>query len=167
MSFAPNFALGICTVTYGGVNLGKTKGFVDVNITLGTLAKTGILPYGDTPVEHYDLGTKIEVVVPLAEYTLANLNVAIPKSILLSDRITVGGWINEDNVLPAYKLILAPVNSNSNADLPMVIYKAVVKSVQPITWDYKIKVLEVTFAGQIDTNRGSGDQLFRIGGPAS
>ena len=32
MSFVNNFALGICTVTYGGVDLGKTKDFVDVTL---------------------------------------------------------------------------------------------------------------------------------------
>lgn len=167
MSFETNFALGVCTVTYGGIDLGKTQGFVDVNIKLNTLANKGVLLYGNTPVEHYDLGTEIDVVVPLAEYTLSNISVALPKGILGDDRVTVGGWVNNDNVLPAQRLILTPVSGSPNADLPMVLYSAVVKSMRPITWEYELKLLEVTFTGQIDTNRDAGDQLFRIGGPAS
>lgn len=167
MSFITNLALGICTVTYGGVDLGKTKDFVDVTIKLNTLAKKDVLPFGDTPVEHYDTGTEIEVVVPLVEYTLANISVALPKGTLGSDRVTVGGWENNDNVLPSAKLILTPTDINPNADLPMVIYQAVVTGLGEITWDYNLKILEITFVGQIDSTRDVGDQLFRIGGPAS
>lgn len=167
MSFADNFSLGICAVNYGGVDLGKTQGFVDVEIKLNTWAKAGVLPFGNTPVEHYDVGTEIKVMVPLAEYTLQNLNIAIPKSVLGSDRVTVGGWPDDDNVLPAQRLVLTPVNINTTVDIPMVIYKAVVDDIKKITWEYKLKILEITLIGQIDESRDAGDQLFRIGGPAS
>jgi hypothetical protein len=120
-----------------------------------------------TPVEHYDTGTEIEVVVPLVEYTLANISVALPKGVLGSDRVTVGGWPNNDNILPSAKLILTPTDISPNADLPMVIYQAVVTGLNEIAWDYNLKILEITFAGQIDSTRNAGDQLFRIGGPAS
>lgn len=167
MSFENNFSLGICTVNYGGVNLGKTQGFVDVKIKLNTFAKKEVLPFGDTPVEHYDLGPEIEAIIPLAEYTLSNISVALPKGTLGPTRVTVGGWTGDDNLIPAERLILTPVNTNEDVDIPMVIYKAAVTNIKQITWEYEIKVLEITLQGQIDESRDAGDQLFRIGGPAS
>lgn len=167
MSIDSNFSFGVCTVNYGGVDLGKTQGFVEVTLKENTVAKKDVLPFGNTPVEHYDIGIEIEVKVPLAEYTLLNLNTVIPKSVLRSDRITAGGWTDDDNTIPAQRLVLVPVVIGSSSDIPMTIYLAAVKSIKPIQWEFKIKTLEITLAGQIDESRPKGDQLFRIGGPSS
>lgn len=167
MAVPDNFSLGVCNVIYGGVDLGETQGFVEVTIKENTLSKKGVLPFGNTPVEHYDVGIEIEVKVPLAEYTLSNLNTSIPKSLLRSDRITAGGWSDDDNTIPAENLVLVPVVTNTSSDIPMTIYLAAVKNIKSIRWEFKIKTLEITFAGQIDESRPKGDQLFRFGGPAS
>ena len=167
MPVPDNFSLGVCEVIYGGVDLGKTQGFVEVKLKENVLAKKDVLPFGNTPVEHYDVGIEIEVKVPLAEYTLSNLNTVIPKSVLRSDRITAGGWTDDDNTIPAQRLVLVPVVIGSNSDIPMTIYLAAVKAIKPIRWEFKLKILEITLAGQIDESRPKGDQLFRIGGPSS
>jgi hypothetical protein len=162
-----NFSLGVCDVNYGGVDLGETQGLVNVTIKENTLPKQEVLPFGNTPVEHYDIGIEIEVKVPLAEATLSNFNTAIPKSLLRSDRITVGGFSDDDNTISAEKLILIPIVTNTTSDVPWTIYLAAVKDIKPIRWEIDIKTLEITLAGQIDETRPKGDQLFRIGGPAS
>lgn len=161
-----NFSYGICDIIYNKTNLGETKGFVDVEINESVTEKSEIMPYGNTPIDHYDVGLRIDVTVPLAEYTLANLNTAIPGSTLRSDRITAGG-IGDDNTIPSYKLILVPTIINNVVDVPMTIYKAAVIKIGKIRWEHDIKIIDVTFTGQIDTSRTAGDQLFRIGGPSS
>lgn len=167
MGFQSNFSLGICNVNYNGIDLGETKGLVDVTIKENTVAKKDVLPFGNTPTESYDTGIEISVDVPLAEYTLDNIGVALPKSAARSDRRTVGGWLNDNNILTPGKLILIPAIVNNTTDVPLTIYKAVVTAIKPITWEINIKVLGITFTGQIDETRPVNDQLFRIGGPSS
>lgn len=157
-----NVVLGLCDVRFDGASLGLTKGEVVATITQN-VAEITVDDFGNTPIAAYDLGTMIEVKVPLAEYTLANVNIALPMGTLDGDRVNVGRQAGTQ--LTYGELILDPLNAN---DLNITVYKAAAIAALNIGFtNDNIKVLEVTFKGFIDTDRPDGDQLFRIGGPAS
>lgn len=156
-----NIVLGIANISYGGTLLGYTVG--DTTITI-TNQQTDIMvdDFGETPLETYDIGTQITVTVPLTEFSLANLNIAVPGSTLTSDRIKVGRQAGTK--LTASKLILIAL---ATGDRNVTIYRAIVSEVGDMIWSNNQRTYEVTFKGLIDGSRPDGDQLFRIGGPSS
>lgn len=78
-----NVKLGVCQAIYGGVDLGFTKGGVEVTVKTET-HKVNIDQFGKTPVNEYLMGRDIAVKVPLAETTLDNLVATMPGATLVS-----------------------------------------------------------------------------------
>lgn len=83
-----NVKLGVCKVIYGGVDLGYTKGGVEVTVKTDT-HKVNIDQFGKTPINEYLMGRDISVKVPLAETTLENLVATMPGAVLSA----VGGAV--------------------------------------------------------------------------
>lgn len=83
-----NVKLGVCKVIYGGVDLGYTKGGVDVTVKTDT-HKVNIDQFGKTPVNEYLMGRDITVKAPLAETTLDNLVATMPGATLTATGGTV------------------------------------------------------------------------------
>lgn len=81
-----NVKLGVCTVTYDGVDLGYTKGGVEVEVKSET-KKVMVDQFGNTPINEYILGRTCTVKAPLAETTLEVLARLMPGATLSS----VGG----------------------------------------------------------------------------
>ncbi|WP_431854308.1 hypothetical protein [Azospirillum sp.] len=77
MSDAKNVKMGVCKITYGGVDLGYTKGGVDVEVATET-HKVTVDQFGSTEVNEYIMGRNVKVKVPLAETTLENLIKVVP-----------------------------------------------------------------------------------------
>lgn len=157
-----NINFDIADVSFNGVNIGFTKGGVEVNIT-GAVLDAIIDDYGDTPIKSYDKGTAIEVVIHGAESARANLALAFPTAIVMGDRLKFGGQVGSE--IPTGRLVISPVAGNLD---PIVVYKA--RATSEVTIPYAnddIAVIDATFVGLIDTTRADGDRLFRIGGPAS
>lgn len=82
-----NVKLGPCNVTWGGVNLGYTKGGVEVEITTAK-KKIMVDQFGETEVNEYIMGRTVVVRVPLAESDLQLLVQVIPGSTLVTDAVT-------------------------------------------------------------------------------
>lgn len=157
-----NINFDLANVSFNGVNIGFTKGGVDVNITMSSLDAL-IDDYGDTPIESFDRGTAIEVVINGAESARANLALAFPTAVVAGDRLKFGGQVGAK--IPTGRLVIEPVAGNLD---PVVVYKARATSDITISFNNEdIAVITTTFVGLIDTSRADGDQLFRIGGPAS
>src|SRR5210317_863743 len=72
-----NVKLGVCTIEYGGVDLGYTKGGVEVEVATETY-KVMIDQFGNTPVKEYITARTCVVRCPLAETTLDNLVAIMP-----------------------------------------------------------------------------------------
>jgi hypothetical protein len=158
-----NIVLGLCNVRFDGTQLGLTKGGVEVNITQ-TSVDVVVDDYGDTPVDSYDKGTTIEVIVNMVEYGDLDLVAqAFPTATVRSDRLEFGDQAGSQ--ISTGRLVLDPLNAN---DHNIMVYKA--RPVGNATIGFTnddVKVFTATFMGLIDTSRNTGDQLFRIGGPSS
>lgn len=72
-----NVKIGVCKITYGGVDLGYTKGGVEVEVTTDT-HKVTVDQFGNTPIKEYIMGRQIVVRAPLAETTIENLQLTMP-----------------------------------------------------------------------------------------
>lgn len=76
-----NVKLGVCLVTYDGVDLGYTKGGVEVEVKTET-KKVMVDQFGNSEINEYILGRTCMVKIPLAETTLENLARFMPGATL-------------------------------------------------------------------------------------
>jgi hypothetical protein len=82
MSDTKNVKLGVCKVSFDGVDLGYTSGGVDVTVKTDT-HKTMVDQFGKTPINEYIMGREVMVKCPLAETTLTNLVAIMPGAVLV------------------------------------------------------------------------------------
>lgn len=81
LSSTKNVKLGVCSVTFGGVDLGYTKGGVEVTIAT-TTHEVQVDQYGNTPIDDVIIGRTCKAKVPLAETSVANLARIMPGAVL-------------------------------------------------------------------------------------
>lgn len=79
-----NVTIGVCRVLYDDVDLGLTKGGVEVEVQSETY-KVEVDQYGKTPINEIIMGRTISVKVPLAETTLDNLVATMPGATLVQN----------------------------------------------------------------------------------
>ena len=87
-----NVKLGVCSILYKGVDLGYTKGGVDVDVTTDT-HQTMVDQFGDSIVNEWITKRNIKVTCPLAETTLDNLIAIMPGSTMKSNGTAATGII--------------------------------------------------------------------------
>lgn len=87
-----NVKLGVCSILYKGVDLGYTKGGVDVDVTTDT-HEVLIDQFGDSIVNEFITKRDIKVTCPLAETTLDNLVAIMPGSTMKSNGTAATGSI--------------------------------------------------------------------------
>lgn len=166
MADATKVQLGVCTVTYKGVDLGHTIGGVTVTYT-PDFHETSVDLYGSSVVEKFLVGEKLVAKLSLAEFTIANLQNAMNQGTLQGDdAVSVGSKAGKRASANAGLLVLHPVNSpaSDTRQFDVSIYKAVVTNELAI--DHKNdgeKVLPVEFEGLIDEGRADGNMLGFIG----
>lgn len=83
---AENVKLGVCIATFGGSDLGFTKGGVEVAVESETHEVT-VDQNGSAPINAYIMGRTVKVTVPLAETTLENLITTMPGAKLITDTV--------------------------------------------------------------------------------
>lgn len=160
-----NVQVGVCTVSFGGTDLGHTKGGVEVSYE-PVLHDVAVDKYGETPVEQYLVGEKLTVKVPLAEYTIANLRRAMPQATFAgaaNSRITLGAAAGKKSTDDALQLVLHPINEGTRRH-DIVLYKAIVSG--QVVLPHKVdeeKVVEVTFMALLDETKSDGNYLGLIG----
>lgn len=76
-----NVKLGVCVVSYDGVDLGYTQGGVEVSVSTDT-HDVNIDQFGKTAVSQLVMGRSVKVKVPLAETTLENMVAIMPGAIM-------------------------------------------------------------------------------------
>lgn len=87
-----NVKLGVCRITFGGVDLGYTKGGVEVEVTTNTHPVT-VDQFGESVINEFITKRDIKVKAPLAETTLENLVAIMPGSTLVTDGVKASGTI--------------------------------------------------------------------------
>lgn len=166
MADATKIQLGVCSVTYKGVDLGHTIGGADVIYT-PDFHETTVDKYGKTAVEKFLIGERFHVKLSLAEYTIANLLNAINQGVAQADdAVSVGSNAGKRASLNAGLLVLHPLNAaaNDTRAYDVSIYKAVVTN--ELSIQHKNdgeRVLPVEFDGLVDENRSDGNMLGFIG----
>ncbi len=91
-----NVKLGACFVKYDGVDLGLTKGGVEVEVSTETYDVT-VDQFGETLVNSIIQKREVKVSVPLAETTLENLIRVMPGATMV-DTGTKGVWTLDEAV---------------------------------------------------------------------
>lgn len=110
-SSTENVKLGVCNVLFDGVDLGFTKGGVEVEVATSTHEIT-VDQLGETPIGELITGRTVQATVPLAETTLDNLVAIMPGSELISDGSKASGTVTFSSAAPVNgdKVTLAGVD---------------------------------------------------------
>lgn len=98
-STTENVKLGVCSVLFDGVNLGFTKGGVEVEVAT-TTHEVKVDQFGETPISELVTGRTVSASVPLAETTLENLVQIMPGSELITDGVKGSGSISLLTAVP-------------------------------------------------------------------
>lgn len=99
-STTENVKLGVCSVLYGGENMGFTKGGVEVEVATTTY-EIKVDQLGETPIGERITGRTVAANVPLAETTLENLVKIMPGATLITDGAKASGSITLSTAAPA------------------------------------------------------------------
>jgi len=165
MADVTNVQVGVCDVSFNGVDLGHTLGGVVVSYEPEYKDVT-VDAYGNTPVEKYLIGEKLTAKVPLAEFTVANLRNAMPQATFAgaaNARITLGAKSGKSALADAYQLVLHPSREGTRRH-DVVFYKAYVDSAIELSHTKEDeKVIEVTFVALVDETKTDGNYLGLIG----
>lgn len=127
-SSTENVKLGVCTVLFDNVDLGYTKGGVEVTVETTTHEVT-VDQFGTTPIAELVTGRSVSIAVPLAETTLENLVKIMPGAELITDgddptskKVVVSNGVNINLLEVAKKLVLRPVGTLGEDDF--TVYRA-------------------------------------------
>lgn len=164
MSDVTKVKLGVCSVVFKSVDLGHSKGGVEVVYTPEYYDLT-VDRYGNTKYDKALIGEAITAKVPLAEHTLDNIKVAIPAGTKSGSKVTIGRDAGYKMSNEAGLLVLHPI-ANDAGDLSedVVLYKAVVGSEITILHNFDgEKILEVVFEALLDENKSAGERLGLLG----
>lgn len=169
MADVTKVALGVCTVLYDAVDLGHTKGGVELTYE-PVWHDVTVDVYGETKVDKRLMGEHITAKVPLAEYTVANLKVGIPAGTIVTDgttpskkRLDVGSTAGMKASAEAAELVLTPVDA-TGVEHTVTIYKAIVGNQITISHvNDAERIIECEFEGIVDESKTDGKRLFSIG----
>lgn len=157
--------MGPCSVSLDGTEAGHTQGGVTVEYA-PIYHDMVVDKYGQTVIEKILIGEGLKVTVPLAEATLANLEIGIPAGTdVTSQRVTIGKDAGERMAQYAKELVLHPLENDSD-DLSedVVLHQALVS--EPFEFKFGNdgeKILEVVFQAILDESKDSGNRLGFIG----
>ena len=162
-SSTENVKLGVCSVTFGGTDLGYTKGGCEAEITT-TTHKVMVDQFGDTEIDEIIQGRTVKVTVPLAETTLENLVAIMPGATLIdggatAKRVDVSTGVGISLAAIAQELVLHPINATDEND-DFIIFKAATRG--ELRFAYKKdeeRVWSVEFTGYADEEK----KLFAVG----
>ncbi|EAO3291456.1 Ig-like domain-containing protein [Shigella flexneri] len=146
-----NIKLGACKVSFGGVDLGYTKGGVQVEVATETL-KVTVDQLGQTTISELVQGRNITITAPLAESVLKNMVDLMPGSTLSEEdnavTITSAQGVNLIDV--AKELVLTPQDTT---DYVLTIPKAATAGNFTMTYQSDdVRVFSVQFTAYPDDN---------------
>lgn len=170
MADATKVQMGVCSVTLDGNDIGHTKGGVEIAYE-PVLKDVTVDLYGETPVEKKLIGEKLTAKIPFAEYTIANLNKAMPHTTLAgagNARATVGSQSGKSAIAKAVQLVIHPIAAGASRAYDVVMYKAYQSG--KIALHHKIdeeKIVMVEYQALIDETKSDGNYLGLFGDSAA
>ena len=163
-SSTENVKLGVCSVLFNNVDLGFTKGGVEVEVAT-TTHEVKVDQLGETPINELITGRTVTVKVPLAETTLDNLVKIMPGATLVTDgttptkkKVVVKTGVSTSLLDVAQELVLRPKGTTGADDF--TVHKAACPGA--LNFAYKLddeRVFVANFKGYADA---TGD-LFSVG----
>ncbi|MGH4703467.1 Ig-like domain-containing protein [Klebsiella pneumoniae] len=144
-----NIKLGACKVSFGGVDLGYTKGGVQVEIATETL-KVTVDQLGQTTISELIQGRNITITAPLAESVLKNMVDLMPGSTLSSgeDTVSITSAQGVNLIDVAKELVLTPQDAT---DYVLTIPKAATAGNFTMTYQSDdVRVFSVEFSAYPD-----------------
>lgn len=163
MANAANLRIGAVTVTWGGANIGHSKGGVRMTIERD-LEDLVTDQWGSSPYDKAIKGQRMQIVVPLAEIDVSHLSTALAEAKLrgsTDQRLDIGQIAGTLLRQFAKQLVLHPVNkAASDTSLDVTVYKAV--PVDNVETNFEVEnqqIIEVTFEALVDETYGT-DRLF-------
>ena len=162
-----NVKLGVCRVTFGGTDLGFTKGGVEVSVETQTHEVT-VDQMGDTPINEYITSRSCTVTVPLAETTLENLVKVMPGATLVTDTqetskkyVTVPTATGQSLLKVAQVLVLHPIaNADSDKSDDFTVMRAATAGA--MSYSYKLDD-ERIFSCEFKAYADEDGNLFKVG----
>ncbi len=162
-----NVKLGVCRVTFGGTDLGFTKGGVEVSVETQTHEVT-VDQMGDTPINEYITSRSCTVTVPLAETTLENLVKVMPGATLVMDTqestkkyVTVPTATGQSLLKVAQTLVLHPIaNAENDKSDDFTVMRAATAGA--MSYSYKLDD-ERIFSCEFKAYADEDGNLFKVG----
>ncbi|MCL2874776.1 MAG: hypothetical protein FWF12_00480 [Betaproteobacteria bacterium] len=165
-----NVKLGVCKVSFGGKDLGYTKGGVEVSVKTET-HKVMIDQFGKTPINEYVMGREVTVKVPLAETTLENMVEIMPGATLVVDgvdpdrkAVNVPTGVGTNLIDIAKPLVLHPIGKpETDKSDDFTVFKAATAGA--LQFSYKLedeRIFSCEFNGYPDSS-GAESKLFAVG----
>jgi len=167
MGQSTNVKMGVCSVTLDGVDLGHTKGGVEV-IYKPEFKDIEVDAYTGVP-DKVLVAEAFSAKVPLAERTAANVKNAIPAGTLSTaggrNKLTIGRKAGYRLSSAAKRLVLHPIaNAAGNIEEDVVLWSAV--SIGEVNLPYKKdeeSVVAVEFMSLVNETNADGNYLATIG----
>lgn len=169
-----NIKLGVCDATFGALDLGATKGGVEVEIKTETY-EVKVDQFGETVVKELVTGTVVTVKVPMAETDLERIKALMPQSAAILDAATstttigveIRSGVNVDLLDHADVLKLHPTGLAAGVtDQDFTVFKAAPSPNFSFRYDTGAeRVYEVTFKGYPDMS--ADGKIAAFGSPTS
>lgn len=163
-SSTENVKLGVCSVLFDDVDLGFTKGGVEVEVAT-TTHEVKVDQTGETPINELITGRTVSVKVPLAETTLDNLVKIMPGATLITDgtdptkkKVVVKTGVSMSLLDSAKVLTLRPKGTTGEDDF--TVFKAACPGA--LNFAYKLddeRVFVANFKGYADAE----GEIFSVG----
>lgn len=153
--------LGPCSITFNGVDLGKTMG--------GVIFRDGMnqVPVmedqaGSTPVDHILTGRQIQVEVPMSRSTLAQLAAVIPGASSYGSYVKVFNQAGIARASNAAKLVISPLVDGIASGDKLTVFKASPLADIELSFDNENqRVYKIVFNVYPDAD--NNNQLYQIG----
>lgn len=156
MADIANVKIGAASLTFGGVDLGHTKGGCELSVETEK-AEITVDETGSTIRDYSLIGEKATIKVPMAETQVANLAKAFPMGTLeeSNTRLLLGKKAGERFAQYAEELVLRP-NGVADDSEDVVLYKAVATGDNTIGFTNEDeRIVEVEFVALWDDVKGA------------
>lgn len=155
-----NVKFGVCNVKYNDIDLGYTKGGVEVTVETNTHEVT-VDQFGETPINESIMGRRITIKVPLAETTVENLIKIMPGARLEKDAVdetktvvVVPSGVGVNLLDSAKKLVLHPKNLDADDHSEDLVVPCAATP-GGMTFSYKVddeRLFDIEFKGYPDAD---------------
>jgi hypothetical protein len=157
---------GPADVRVDGVSVGRTQGPVRACVS-PVLREETYASSGATPAEYVVVGVRAELVVPMADYVLENVLLAMPHAGYCAGYAALGplpgGRLSEEAASVTVHPLAKP-DGDSSQDVTL--HRAVCVGVVELEYSQKgERLMEARFVGLVDFSRTDGDLVARIGAP--